>query len=84
MFGHVKEDGTFHFSGGGPNDGTGRIEFSHGSYSIIKLSYGEQADNGDITWYVEGNTVTREEYEAYESAQDKKKEPVWVEYSSET
>ena len=83
QFNNLKEDGTFDFSSGVSNHGIGRIDFEGDTYTIRKLAYSESADNQNVSYFVDGKSVTKTAFEAYQNAQNSKPEAVWVEHSIE-
>lgn len=83
QFSNLKIDGTFGFSGGVSNHGIGRIDFEGDKYTIRSLAYCESADNQNVSYFVDGKSVTKAAFEAYETTQNSKPDAIWVEHSIE-
>ena len=83
QFSNLKEDGTFGFSGGVSNHGIGRIDFEGDKYTVRSLAYCESADNQNVSYFVDGKSVSKAAFEAYQSAQNSKPDAIWVEHSIE-
>ena len=83
QFSNLKEDGTFGFSGGVSNHGIGRIDFEGDKYTIRSLAYCESADNQNVSYFVDGKSVTKAAFEAYQSAQNSKPDAICVDCSIE-
>ncbi len=85
QFADLKEDGTFHFSGGVANGGIGEIRFEGDDYVINKIVYRESSDNQSVYYYSvrDGKTLTKTEYESFEKAQSNKADPVWYAWPAE-
>ena len=82
-FSDLKEDGTFDFSSGVSNHGIGRIDFEGDKYTIRSLAYCESADNQNVSYFVDGKSVTKAAFEAYQSAQNSKPDAICVDCSIE-
>ncbi len=78
----VKEDGTFSWSGGSANHGTGKLKFSGGQPMTQKLHWCEAAstDTGLRFWKDGGTQITQAEYEQILAVQDAKKGIHWNAY----
>lgn len=80
QFMELKEDGTFSFSGGVSNHGIGRIDFAGDTYTITKIAYCESEDNQQVSFFIDGESVSQDDFSAYESAQSQKQNAVWCDY----
>lgn len=80
-FYELKEDGTYHWSGGAGHHGTAKIDFSGDTYTQTDLAYCDNVtDSQTIHYYIGDVSVSEEEFHAYESAQSLKPDAVWREY----
>ncbi len=80
QFYNLKNDGTFSSSGGVANNGIRKISFSGLTYTENDIAYCESYDNNNISYFVEGETVSQEEYNMYLIKQEEKSDAVWNVY----
>ncbi len=73
----LKNDGTFSASAGVANNGIGKISFSGATYTMNDIAYCESVDNENISYFIEGEAVSQEEFNAYEMKQQEKTDAVW-------
>ncbi len=65
-FTELKYDGTFSFSSGVADHGIGRISFDGDTYTINKIAYSESDSlTPIISYYIEGESVSKEDFEEY-------------------
>ncbi|MBQ8248345.1 MAG: hypothetical protein IJY93_00480, partial [Clostridia bacterium] len=65
-FTELKSDGTFSFSSGVADHGIGRISFDGDTYTINKIAYSESDSlTPIISYYIEGESVSKEDFEEY-------------------
>ncbi len=78
QFFELKSDGTFSFSGSSP-DGIGRLSFAGGSYEVKNLvhSVNPYPISDRILYYIDGEEVTEDEYNAKLTEQSEKPSATW-------
>jgi len=76
-FYELKADGSFDFSSGVANNGIGRMHFASGTYTVERLARCESEDNQQVDYFIGDAAVTKEEFEAYRTAQTEKESPTW-------
>ena len=76
--GNLKEDGTFDFSSGAADNGTGRLRFTDSGFEVEELTrqYPSDEDWEEI-YLVDGREVSQDVYEAAVERQEAKGEPDW-------
>ena len=94
----LKADGTFHWSGGAFNNGTGRIRFEENVYTYgdrtirethikDKITYcqsGQDTEGNILQYYfVDYQPATIQEYAVAEARQSAKPDAVWYEFTEE-
>lgn len=79
QFYNLKNDGTFSSSGGVSNNGIRKISFSGLTYMVNDIAYCESYDN-NISYFVEGETVSKNEFDIYTFKQEEKADVVWNAY----
>lgn len=86
-FMELKEDGTFSFSGGTADNGFGRIQLTDKGYTIDQITYCESSvdseNNTVISYYVNGESATVEEFNAAIDEQDLKPDVTWYDFTDE-
>lgn len=83
-FYELKEDGTFSFSAGASDHGIGKIEFTNDTYSIKKIAYCESDYlSQKVSYYIENEAVSQEEFEQYITEHDQKQNTEWHEVEKE-
>ncbi len=83
-FYELKEDGTFSFSAGASDHGIGKIEFTNDTYSIKKIAYCESdCMSQKVSYYIENEAVSHEEFEQYITEHDQKQNTKWHEVEKE-
>lgn len=87
-FMELKEDGTFSFSGGASDYGFGTIKFTEDGYTIDKITYCESgadtSNNETISYYVNGESATQEEFQSAISKQDEKPGVTWYDFTDDS
>lgn len=79
-FNELKSDGTFSFSSSVSDHGIGKIEFLSGTYKINKIAYSEtEYGTQKVSYYVDNNSVSKEDFEAYVAEQSQKQDVEWNE-----
>ena len=72
----LNSDGSFYWNSGAGNHGCSRLVFKGNEYEKVELWRAEHSEDGSEAYYVEGNKVSKEDFE---SVAEEKKEPVaWV------
>ena len=72
----LNSDGSFYWNSGAGNHGCSRLVFKGNEYEKVELWRAERSEDGSEAYYVEGNKVSKEDFE---SVAEEKKEPVaWV------
>ncbi len=79
-FYELKADGSFVYSSGVANNGIGRLTFAEGGYTLIPLARCESEDNQQVDYFIGDAAVTKEEFEAYRTAQSEKEGAEWNPY----
>ena len=79
QFYELKEDGTFSFSAGASDHGIGRIDFDGETYAITEIAYCASDTDQSVTYFIEDRSVPKDDFTAYESAQEQKPNAVWYE-----
>ncbi len=83
-FNCLKEDGTFSFSGGAMDSGFGKIVFDGKDFSTEKIAYSESQYGSDdeiiVTYFVNGEKVAHDQFEAEIQKQNKKPDSVRYEF----
>ena len=83
----LKEDGTFSFSSGAADYGYGRIKFTDEGYTVDKIAYSESDydSNSDqvISYFVNYESATEEEFISAIDKQSEKKEVTWYDFSGD-
>ena len=74
----LKKDGSFHWPGGAGYGGYGKLHISEGNFETIDLAVYEWKPPEEETYQVNWAAVSYEEFEAYQEAQDKKEDVVWL------
>jgi hypothetical protein len=86
-FNQLKADGTFHFSSSAGNSGIGKLTFDKETYSIFKVAYREANYGTDgnpiISYIVNNETATKEEFDAVYNKQDEKPDTVWYDFTDD-
>lgn len=86
-FSDLKADGTFSFADSAVDGGFGTISFfTDEEYHINDIAYSEydrEADDGTIRYYINGKSVTEEEFEEAFIEHDKKRSVFWCDFSDE-
>lgn len=84
-FNSLKEDGTFHFSSGASDNGTGNLDFSGGTYTVDKIAYCESVydKSGGIRYFIAEKSVSKEEFDAHYAEQSEKPDAVWREFTGD-
>jgi hypothetical protein len=80
----LKTDGTFWASSGAADNECDKLKFNSSAYESITLAYSEskQDSNGmTISYYVNGQPVTKEAFDSFVQKQDAKDDVVWYELS---
>ncbi len=81
-FNHLKSDGTFEFSGSVSNGGIGKLSFTSDTYMVNEIVSRKSEDNQNLSYYIENQSVSKEEYDTYIAEQDQKSEAAWEIYKS--
>lgn len=86
-FSDLKVDGTFSFADSAVDVGFGTMSFfTDEEYHINDIAYSEydyDADDGTIYYYIDGKSVTVEEFEDAFIEHDKKQSAFWCDFSDE-
>ena len=82
-FYELKTDGSFNYSSGVANNGIGRMNFAGGFCRVEKLAYCTSEDNLQVDYFIGDAAVTKEDFEAFRTAQNEKENPVWNSCSAE-
>lgn len=83
----LKEDGTFSFSGGASDSGFGTIQFTEDGYTVNQICYSESSYDADnnmtVSYYIDGKSVTSDEFMAAVDEQNKKAGAEWYDFTDE-
>ena len=83
----LKDDGTFSFSSGAADSGYGTVKFTEKGYTIDKISYSESSydskNNQSISYYVNHESATEEEFLMAISKQSEKTEVTWYDFTDD-
>lgn len=86
-FNLLKADGTFSFSSSAMNSGVGTLRFGEGTYSTFKVTYREanyDIDGNPIISYIVNNEIaTQEEFDAVFNKQDEKPDAIWYDFTDD-
>ena len=81
----LKKDGTFQYSNGATDGGYGKLKFQPDAYETDILGYMKPGqDNGEISFFLNNEPVTKEAYDAFVKKQDGKQDAAWHEFSKES
>lgn len=87
-FQDLKEDGTFSFSSGAANSGFGAVTFTEKTYAVNPMAYSESmqdySGNLVITYYVDGESSTANEFDEALKKQDEKRDAIWHSFTDDT
>jgi hypothetical protein len=78
----LKTDGTFWASSGAADNECDKLKFQNSAYETITLAYSEskQDSNGiTVSYYVNGQPVTKEKFDSFVHQQGAKDDVVWYE-----
>ncbi len=83
----LKDDSTFRFSGGASDHGFGRLRFDGQTYHVEKTAYCESVTEAGepvtVSFYVNGQKVSQEDFDLAAQAQDEKAEAAWYDFTDE-
>jgi hypothetical protein len=85
-FNELKDDGTFSWSAGAGDSGTGKLRFYTSEYVIEYLAHTASSLEDDVVtlqYYIGGEPVTQERYDAFATEQSAKPAAPWLEYTQE-
>jgi beta-lactamase regulating signal transducer with metallopeptidase domain/photosystem II stability/assembly factor-like uncharacterized protein len=86
-FNQLKMDGTFSFSSSAMNSGVGILRFGEGTYSTFKVAYREanyDIDGNPVISYIVNNEIaTQEEFDAVFDKQSEKPDAVWHDFTDD-
>ena len=80
----LKTDGTFYYSSGAADGGYAKMKFLPDAYEMDVLGYTEssQDDIGTtIAYFIDNQSVTEAEFNAFRQEKDSKEDVVWVEFT---
>lgn len=86
QFTDLKEDGTFSWSSSAAENGFGRLRFDGGEFTIENIAHISGGLDGEefvVTYYIGGEPVTEEEYDAFATRQLEKPDAPWLDFTQE-
>lgn len=82
---NLKTDGTFLFSGGSADTGTGKLFFSETGYGISEQAYSQSAYDADneltIQYFINEEPCSEDEFQDAINSQDQKPDVTWYDLS---
>ncbi|QIB69604.1 hypothetical protein Ami103574_09775 [Aminipila butyrica] len=78
----LKEDGSFTWSNGAADNGYAKLQFTSENYEYDNLAYAKQNVPAE-SYFVKDQPVTASEYDDFIAAQDKKKDAIWYDFTTE-
>ena len=93
-FNQLKADGTFCFSSSASDSGFGTAQFTENAYSIDKITYSQSYDsngtttydsngNPTISYFVNHESATRDEFESAFKKQGEKPDATWYDFTDD-
>ena len=83
----LRADGTFLFSGGAGDSGTGRLEFTNDGFTVDKLYYSESHFNSgnkfEVQYFADGALCSEEDFYDAMSFQEEKADAEWYDFTTD-
>lgn len=76
----LKEDGTFYWSGGESSWGIRSISFTGNTCELNDLAHCQAKDNEDVLYFINNESVTKEEFQSTTEEKEKTKDADWTLY----
>ncbi|OZV11039.1 hypothetical protein CIW83_16785 [Tissierella sp. P1] len=80
----LKADGTFSYSSGAADNGTGKLKLESDAFETDILGYSKSSQGDDnliISYFINNEPVTEESFDSFMNEQFGKKDAVWYEFS---
>jgi len=80
----LKADGTFIFSNGAADGGSGKLIFESNAFITRNLAYSQSNQSGNnlmVTYFINDKAVTKKSFDSFMNEQSRKKDAVWYTFS---